>query len=161
MHNNLERQVAALALLCTADRENDRRRAREELRGLMRAAGSAGTSDPEEMVRELLLELGVPDHLTGHQYLVRSVALILEKGEYLYNITRMLYPGLAEEFEATPARVERSIRHAIEVAWSRGDVDVLGKYFGNTVDANKGKPTNSEFLARVVNIVRQRLKGAA
>ena len=76
-------------------------------------------------------------------------------------ITKVLYPQVAKTFGTTPSRVERAIRHAIEVAWNRGDLDVLDKYFGNTVSASKGKPTNSEFIARVANIVRQRMKNAA
>ena len=158
--SNLEKQVDALMRLCTAEKEADRRRAREELRCL-RKAENRTSDDPEDMVREALLELGTPDHLAGHPYLVRGILLVLEDRNYIANVMSGLYPKLAEQFGSTPSRVERSIRHAIEVAWSRGDLDVLNRYFGNTVSADKGKPTNSEFIARVANIVRQRMKDAA
>ena len=116
---------------------------------------------PEDMIRQVLLEVGAPDHLAGHPYVVQGVLLVLENWEYMNNVMSGLYPRLAELFDSTPSRIERSIRHVIEVAWSRGDLDVLERYFGNTVSASKGKPTNSEFMARVANIVRQRMKRAA
>ena len=160
--SNLEKQVAVLMRLCTAEKEADRRRAKEELRGLLKAtAGVSGTVDAEDVIREVLLELGAPDHLAGHPYLVQGVLLVLENREYINNVMYGLYPRLAEIFGSTPSRIERSLRHVIEVAWNRGDLDVLDRYFGNTVSASKGKPTNSEFIARVANIVRQRMKNAA
>ncbi len=158
--SNLEKQVAVLMRLCIAEKETDRRRAREELRSLLKAPVVMG-GDPEDLVREVLLELGAPDHLAGHPYLVQGILLVLEDRNYMANVMSGLYPRLAEMFDSTPSRIERSIRHVIEVAWSRGDLDVLNQYFGNTVSASKGKPTNSEFIARVANIVRQRMKGAA
>lgn len=158
--SNLEKQVAVLMRLCTAEKEADRRRAREELRGLL-TVPAAGAVEPEDVVREVLLELGAPDHLAGHPYLVRGILLVLEDRAYINNVMYGLYPRLAEIFDSTPSRIERSIRHVVEVAWSRGDWEVLNKYFGNTVSASKGKPTNSEFIARVANIVRQRMKSAA
>lgn len=160
--SNLEKQVAVLMRLCTAEKETDRRRAKEELRGLLKDTAEApGPADEEDVVREVLLELGAPDHLAGHPYLVRGILLVLEDRAYINNVMYGLYPRLAEDFDSTPSRIERSIRHVIEVAWSRGDWEVLNRYFGNTVSASKGKPTNSEFIARVANIVRQRMKSAA
>ena len=159
--SNLEKQVAVLVRLCTAEKETDRRRAREELRGMLNAPDALGPMDTEDMIRQVLLEVGAPDHLAGHPYVVQGVFLVLENWEYMNNVMSGLYPRLAELFDSTPSRIERSIRHVIEVAWSRGDLDVLERYFGNTVSASKGKPTNSEFMARVANIVRQRMKRAA
>lgn len=159
--SNLEKQVAVLMRLCTAEKETDRRRAKEELRGLLNTAGASGPMDAEDVIREVLLELGAPDHLAGHPYLVQGILLVLDDRGYIENVMYGLYPRLAEIFASTPSRIERSIRHVIEVAWNRGDLDVLNKYFGNTVSASKGKPTNSEFIARVANIVRQRMKNAA
>lgn len=159
--SNLEKQVAVLVRLCTAEKETDRRRAREELRGMLNAPDALGPMDTEDMIRQVLLEVGAPDHLAGHPYVVQGVLLVLENWEYMNNVMSGLYPRLAELFDSTPSRIERSIRHVIEVAWSRGDLDVLERYFGNTVSASKGKPTNSEFMARVANIVRQRMKRAA
>ena len=156
----LELQVAALTKLCTAEKETERAKAREELRLLQRAVQER-EPDVEEEIREILLELGAPDHLVGHPYVVQGILLVVENRTYINNITFGLYPQLAADFDTTAARVERAIRHLVEVTWSRGDLDVLDKYFGNTIDANKGKPTNGEFIARIANVVRQRMKAAA
>lgn len=158
----LEMQVDALMRLCTAEQESERRKAREEVcrmlenRNRRRIGG-----DPEKLIRELLLELGAPDHLVGHPYTVQAVILAVQDRAYIDNITFGLYPRLAAHFSTTAARVERAIRHLIEVTWTRGDWEVLNHYFGNTVNPDKGKPTNGEFLARLSNIIRQRLKDAA
>lgn len=117
--------------------------------------------DPEQEVRRILLELGAPDHLVGHPYVIRAILLVLGDQLYINHITFGLYPQLAVEFDTTPARVERAIRHLIEVTWSRGDLDVLDRYFGNTISASKGKPTNGEFIARIANVVKSRLREAA
>ena len=158
----LEMQVDALMRLCAAEKESDRIRAREELRKMLenRQLGRAGT-DPEYLIRELLLELGAPDHLVGHPYVVQAVLLVVNNRNFIDNITFGLYPQLALLFETTPSRVERGIRHLIEVTWTRGDWDVLNRYFGNTISADRGKPTNGEFLARIANIVNLRLREAA
>ena len=158
----LEMQVDALMRLCTAEKESDRARAREEVRKMLenRQLGRAG-ADPEYLIRELLLEIGAPDHLVGHPYVVQALLLVVEKRTFIDNITFGLYPQLAVMFETTPSRVERAIRHLIEVTWARGDWDTLNRYFGNTVSADKGKPTNGEFIARMSNVVKQRLREAA
>ena len=158
----LEMQVDALMRLCTACDEQARKEAREEIRYLLQGRRTAPRNpDPEYLVRELLLELGAPDHLLGHPYVVQAVLLVVHDQMYINNITFGLYPQLAARFDTTAARVERTIRHLVEVTWTRGDVDVLNRYFGNTVSADKGKPTNGEFVARVANIVKQRMKEAA
>ena len=158
----LEMQVAALMRLCTAEKEAERKRAREEVYRLLSGGGnSAVARDPEYQIRDILLELGSPDHLVGHPYVVQAILLVLENRTYINNITFGLYPQLAAHFDTTASRVERAIRHVIEVTWMRGDLDVLDKYFGNTVSADKGKPTNGEFIARIANVVNQRLKEAA
>ena len=158
----LEMQVDALMRLCAAEKESDRIRAREELRKMLenRQLGRAGT-DPEYLIRELLLELGAPDHLVGHPYVIRAILLVIQDRLYINNITFGLYPQLAGEFDTTPARVERAIRHLIEVTWSRGDLDILEHYFGNTVSASRGKPTNGEFIARIANVVKTSAQRAA
>lgn len=158
----LELQVAALARLCTAEKESERTRAKEELRRLMENGGHASVqSDPEYLIRQILLELGAPDHLVGHPYVIQGILLAVEDRMYINNITFLLYPKLAVCFDTTASRVERAIRHLIEVTWARGDMDVLERYFGNTISADRGKPTNGEFIARIANVVRQRLKEAA
>lgn len=158
----LEKQVDALMRLCTAEKESDRVRVREEVRRMLenRQQGRAG-SDPEYVVRELLLELGAPDHLVGHPYVVQGILLVVQDRTYIDSITFGLYPQLAVMFDTTASRVERAIRHLIEVTWARGDWEVLNRYFGNTVSAEKGKPTNGEFIARMSNVVKQRLREAA
>ena len=118
-------------------------------------------SDPEYLIRELLLELGAPDHLVGHPYTVQAILLVVQDRTYIDSITFGLYPQLAAKFDTTAARVERAIRHLVEVTWTRGDWDVLGRYFGNTVSPDRGKPTNGEFIARLTNIVRQQMRQAA
>nr|MBQ8244079.1 sporulation initiation factor Spo0A C-terminal domain-containing protein [Oscillospiraceae bacterium] len=157
----LEMQVEALMRLCTACDEQTRTKAREELTQMLKKRNRAGSRDPEDMVRQILLELGAPDHLLGHPYVVQAVLLVIHDQMYINNITFGLYPQLAARFDTTAARVERAIRHLVEVTWSRGDMDVLNDYFGNTVSPEKGKPTNGEFIARLANIVKQQMKEAA
>lgn len=157
---NLEKRVDALMRLCTADQETDRTILREEIRKMLEY-NRWGRFDPEQEVRKILLELGAPDHLVGHPYVIRAILLVVGDQLYINHITFGLYPQLAVEFETTPARVERAIRHLIEVTWARGDLDILNKYFGNTISASKGKPTNGEFIARIANVIRDRMKYAA
>lgn len=160
--NILEKQIDALMRLCIAEEENERTQAREELRRMLKKRPTRHTcTDPEYLIRELLLELGTPEHLVGHPYVVHAVMLMVRDRAYIDNITFALYPQLAAKFDTTAARVERAIRHLIEVTWTRGDLDVRIRYFGNTVSARKGKPTNGEFLARMANIVKLRMQEAA
>ena len=158
----LEMQVDALMRLCIADKESDRARVREEVRKMLERRKQGGaSSDPEYLIRELLLELGAPDHLVGHPYVVQAILLVVQDRTYIDSITFGLYPQLAAMFDTTASRVERAIRHLIEVTWARGDWDTLNRYFGSTISADKGKPTNSEFIARMANIIKQRLREAA
>ncbi len=157
----LEMQVEALMRLCTACDEETKNQAREEVLHLLRGRKASRSTDPEELVCRILLELGAPEHLLGHPYVVQAVLLVVHDRMYINNITFGLYPQLAARFDTTAARVERAIRHLIEVTWNRGDVEVLARYFGNTVSPEKGKPTNGEFVARLANIVKQQLKEAA
>lgn len=121
------------------------------------SAPSISASDCEAYVVSTMRTIGVPAHVLGYQYVVRAITLAVNNSEYLHAITSMLYPTIAKEFGATPARVERAIRHAIEVAWQRGDLDVLLSYFGNTLDPSRGKPTNSEFIATIAEHVKLNL----
>lgn len=158
----LKKQVDALMRLCTAEEERDRILAREEVRQMLRNRKTVCPScDPEYRIRELLLEMGAPDHLVGHPYVIQGILLVIQDRTYIDRITFGLYTQLAVMFDTTPSRVERAIRHLIEVTWTRGDLDVLNRYFGNTVSAEKGKPTNGEFIARMANVVKQRLREAA
>ena len=158
--NILEMKVDALLRLCAAEDPREQKQIRGELRELMRQKWQS-SADPEYLIRQLLLELGAPDHLVGHPYVVQAVMLCLQDRKYIDNITFVLYPHLAAAFDTTAARVERAIRHLVEVTWTRGDVEVLNRYFGNTVSPDKGKPTNGEFIARITNIVKLRMREAA
>lgn len=157
--DHLVMQVEALMRLCTAEQETERQQARAEILRLME--GTRRPADPETLIREILLELGAPENLLGHPYMVEAILLVVEDRTYIDNITFGLYPQVAAHFDTTAARVERALRHLLEVTWNRGDLDVLQRYFGNTVSAWKAKPTNSEFIARIANVVKQRLKAAA
>ena len=157
---DLELQVDTLMRLCTAETLTEQTRVKQELRQLM-AYPQLTRKDPEYLVRKILLEMGTPDHLVGHPYVVEAVLMAVENRYYINNITFGLYPQIAAKFDTTASRVERGIRHLIEVTWTRGDMDVLCRYFGNTVSPDRGKPTNGEFIARLTNVVQQRMKEAA
>lgn len=102
-------------------------------------------------VTEIIHEIGIPAHIKGYQYLREAILRVVDNTDIINAVTKELYPKVAREFQTTPSRVERAIRHAIEVAWDRGNVDVLHRYFGYTVSNLKGKPTNSEFIAMIAD----------
>lgn len=118
----------------------------------------ANDIDLEETVSDIMHELGVPAHIKGYQYLRTSIMLSVESPEMMSSVTRVLYPTVAKKYGTTSSRVERAIRHAIEVAWDRGDIDVLNSYFGYTIQNSRGKPTNSEFIAMISDRLRLKLK---
>lgn len=108
----------------------------------------------EASITAIIHEIGVPAHVKGYQYLREAISMVVMDMEVINAVTKILYPEVARKFNTTASRVERAIRHAIELAWDRGEVDVLHKYFGYTPESIKGKPTNSEFIA----IIADRLK---
>ena len=114
--------------------------------------------DLEACISELMRQIGVPAHIRGYKYIRQAILLSLSDGEMLNAITKQLYPTVARLYKTTPSRVERAIRHAIEVAWTRGDVDVLTTMFGYTVKTSKGKPTNGEFISMLTDRLRLTLK---
>lgn len=114
--------------------------------------------DLELMVTEILHQIGVPAHIKGYTYLRDSIMLAVNDSSVINAITKLLYPTIAKKNQTTSSRVERAIRHAIEVAWDRGDVDVLNSFFGYTIHNSRGKPTNSEFVAMIADKIRLRLK---
>ncbi|MCD7775575.1 MAG: sporulation transcription factor Spo0A [Clostridiales bacterium] len=114
--------------------------------------------DLELVVSEIMHQIGVPAHIKGYQYLRESIILSINDPEMMNSVTKLLYPTVAKKFATTPSRVERAIRHAIEVAWDRGDVDVLSSYFGYTIQNSRGKPTNSEFIAMISDKLRLNMK---
>ena len=117
-------------------------------------------ADLEAVVTDIIHEIGVPAHIKGYQYLREAIILTIKDMDVINAVTKVLYPEVAKRFSTTPSRVERAIRHAIEVAWDRGDIEVLQKYFGYTVSNIKGKPTNSEFIAMIADSLTLRQKQA-
>jgi two-component system response regulator (stage 0 sporulation protein A) len=119
------------------------------------AAKKSGRKFPlEEEVTEILHQIGIPAHIKGYLYLRDAIIMVVEDIDLLGSVTKILYPGIAERFATTPSRVERAIRHAIEVAWSRNNIDIIKKFFGYTIKTEKGKPTNSEFIAMMADRLR-------
>lgn len=119
-----------------------------------------GRLNLEAMVTKVIHDVGVPAHIKGYQYLRESIIMTINNMEIINSITKQLYPTVAKTYNTTPSRVERAIRHAIEVAWDRGDTDVLNNYFGYTIASGKGKPTNSEFIAMIADNLRLEIKAS-
>ena len=132
----------------------------EEIRGLDLAQNQPGSADIETMVTNVIHEIGVPAHIKGYQYLREAIIIAVGDMEVINAVTKVLYPQVAKTFSTTPSRVERAIRHAIEVAWDRGDLDTLQRFFGYTVSNTKGKPTNSEFIALIADRLQLQLRNA-
>lgn len=109
-------------------------------------------------ITEVIHELGVPAHIKGYEYLRCTIQLVVEGTCSIKGITKEVYPRVAREFDTTPSRVERAIRHAIEVAWDRGEIDTLEEWFGSTISHLKGKPTNSEFIALIADKLRMEVQ---
>lgn len=120
----------------------------------LKAPEAKPKQNTEAEITELLHTLAVPAHIKGYQYLREAISLTLQNMDLINSVTKELYPMVAKRFGTTPSRAERAIRHAIEVAWDRGDVDVLSGFFGYTIRSDRGKPTNSEFIALVADRLR-------
>ena len=116
------------------------------------------TPDIETQVTKIIHQIGVPAHIKGYQYLRTAILLTVKDSDIINSVTKILYPSVAKKYQTTTSRVERAIRHAIEVAWDRGDVDTLNSYFGYTIQNNRGKPTNSEFIAMIADNLRLQYK---
>ncbi len=116
--------------------------------------------DLETQVTKVIHQIGVPAHIKGYQYLRTAIIMTMNNTDLINSITKQLYPSVAKEYGTTSSRVERAIRHAIEVAWDRGDIDVINSFFGYTVQSTRGKPTNSEFIALVADSLRLKNKTA-
>jgi len=109
-------------------------------------------------ITTIIREIGIPAHIKGYQYLRDAIMMIVKEVDLLGAVTKVLYPMIAEKYSTTPSRVERAIRHAIEVAWGRGNMDMINKIFGYTVQLDKGKPTNSEFMAMIADKLRMEMR---
>ena len=121
-------------------------------------AETQNSNDLQMTISEIMHQIGVPAHIKGYQYLREAIMLSINDQETMSSVTKVLYPTVAKMYSTTSSRVERAIRHAIEVAWDRGDVDVLSSYFGYTIQNTRGKPTNSEFIAMISDKLRLKLK---
>ena len=134
----------------------------EEIRGGTNQRSIPGKNNDkasiESLVTGIIHEIGVPAHIKGYQYLREAIIIAVNDMDVINAITKVLYPQVAKTFQTTPSRVERAIRHAIEVAWDRGDLDTLQRFFGYTVSNTKGKPTNSEFIALIADKLQLQLK---
>ncbi|MDI3256625.1 MAG: sporulation transcription factor Spo0A [Kyrpidia sp.] len=159
---------AAYYILKPFDMEILANRIRQVMSGPTPAAGApplGGTAWPtvgkrnvDADITQIIHEIGVPAHIKGYQYLREAISMVYQDVEILGSITKILYPRIAEKYNTTPSRVERAIRHAIEVAWGRGNVDAIGSVFGYTVNVGKSKPTNSEFIAMVADRLRLNMR---
>lgn len=126
-----------------------------------RSSSPASANDMEVVVTDIIHQIGIPAHIKGYHYLREAILLSLADSEMLESVTKLLYPTVAKKFSTTASRVERAIRHAIETAWDRGDLDTIQTLFGYTVSVGKGKPTNSEFIALITDNLRLKYRSSA
>ena len=122
------------------------------------ASGNEPGCDMQTQVTRIIHQIGVPAHIKGYQYLRSAILMTISDSDVINSVTKILYPSVAKKYQTTTSRVERAIRHAIEVAWDRGDVDTLNSYFGYTIQNSRGKPTNSEFIAMIADNLRLKYK---
>jgi len=115
-------------------------------------------NDIEYVVTEIIHQIGIPAHIKGYHYLRTAILLSVDDNEMINCVTKLLYPTVAKKYSTTSSRVERAIRHAIEIAWDRGDVEILNGFFGYTIHTSRGKPTNSEFIALIADKLRLQFK---
>ncbi len=126
----------------------------------MRSQNSVTESNLEHVITDIIHDIGVPAHIKGYNYLRDAITLCIKDDEFINSITKLLYPTVAKNFSTTSSRVERAIRHAIEVAWNRGREEILTDIFGYTIDTNKGKPTNGEFIAMISDSIKLKMRKA-
>ena len=155
----LEKKVDALIRMVLEEESHRQEEHRQRLTALMKGRYTSG--DVWEEAEDLLTELGIPQKLTGFRYIVEAAMVLLERKRPISKglITEVLYPQVAERCGTTASKVERSIRHAVEVGFDRCEPEVIRQYFGNAVSPDNGKPTNGEFVVRVAGILQRRIKG--
>ena len=146
--------VKPFDMITLVDRVRDLLKEEEEIKTEYMVAYGNKSLPLEVRVTQMIHDVGVPAHIKGYQYIREAIMLAVNNEEILNSVTKSLYPTLSEKFSTTPSRVERAIRHAIEVAWNRGQIEMHEKIFGYTVNSNKGKPTNSEFIAMIADRIR-------
>ena len=160
--SNIEMKLDAMMRFVTSETDAERNKARAELRELAsNPAVKPAAVHLKASITAVLIEIGVPCHIKGHNYLISAIEAAVHNPDLINAITKELYPKIADAHNTTSSRVERAIRHAIEVACDRGDIENLQEYFGNTISLSKGKPTNSEFIARIAQVIRMRRDGEA
>lgn len=138
----------------------NRQEAKSDTREKIRSMQEMGHEEPdmEAQVTRVIHQIGVPAHIKGYQYLRTAILMTIADNDIINSVTKVLYPSVAKKYQTTTSRVERAIRHAIEVAWDRGDLDTLNAYFGYTIQNSRGKPTNSEFIAMIADNMRLKYK---
>lgn len=155
---NIEEKVNAIIEYLLAETEEEKESAVLDLRKA--SVGKTTAKNVDQEIAAILFDIGMPEHIKGHQYSACAIRLAVENPDIVHAITGELYPHVASQFGTTGSRVERGIRFGIELAWDRCDAEVIERYFGSTVSARRGSPTNSEFIARIANIVRGRVDNA-
>lgn len=151
---NANREFRILITVPSGEMSQDPSANRTDVSEITKTGEKRQTRDLEKDVTDMIHEIGVPAHIKGYQYLREAIMMSVEDVEMLGSITKILYPTIAKKYQTTPSRVERAIRHAIEVAWSRGRMETLDALFGYTINTGKGKPTNSEFIALIADKIR-------
>ena len=155
---SIEQKVNAIMRYIIAESDEEKEKVKAEIKAVIEPVAKENhTKNVDDVISEILVELGMPSHIMGYRHSVYAIKLAVENPDIIYAITGELYPAVAEHYGTIATRVERTIRHGIECVWERADLEVIEKYFGNTISPTKGKPTNSEFIARMANIVKRRI----
>lgn len=156
---NTEKKINAIMRYIVADSRVEKDKIMEEIKAMIEPVTKGTQAENiEDVISEIFLEIGVPEHILGYRYSEFAIRIATENPDIINAITCELYPTVANKFNTTASRAERAIRHAIECSWERISMEAMEKYFGNTVSPTRGKPTNSEFIARISNIVRRRIR---
>ena len=154
---NTEKKINAIMRYIVAENMEEKNEALYEIKKIMQGGETKEkNANVDEIIETILTEMGMPCSLLGYNYTVCAIKLVIENTDIINSIVYGIYPNVAKKYGTTGVRVERAIRHTIERTWDNADIDIIEKYFGNTISPNKGKPTNGEFIARVANIVRRR-----
>ncbi|MGN1156734.1 MAG: sporulation transcription factor Spo0A [Agathobacter sp.] len=149
-----DREIIVNRIKMVKKKQQGRRQVEIPMEGAEHTKKQLTKHNLENDVTKMIHEIGVPAHIKGYQYLRESIIMSVTEMDMLNSVTKMLYPAIAKKYQTTPSRVERAIRHAIEVAWSRGKMDTIDELFGYTINTGKGKPTNSEFIALISDQIR-------
>lgn len=156
-NNDLLAAVAAYVVADGHEQELAKAKVKQILNGISSAPPERKAESVEAAIRRVLVELGVPSHVKGYSRLICAIRIVVEDPAAARMITKRLYPEVAKEFGDTPSRVERAIRHAVELSFERCDFETVNRYFGSTVNPRKGQPTNSEFITRLADVIRDGL----